>query len=76
MKLTGLLLLLLLLTGCAHFRPEPALDPPPWPKVKFVLDSESRFCLDQENMQGLGKWLDKLRAFFAARERLQKGPGL
>lgn len=66
--------LLLALTGCARFHPEPALDPPPWPKTKFVLDSESRFCLDQENMQGLSRWLDKLRAFFAARERLLKGP--
>jgi len=64
----------LLLAGCARFHPEPALDFPPWPKTKFVLDGESRFCLDQENMQGLAKWLDKLRAFEAARARLLKGP--
>ena len=66
--------LLLALSGCARFHPAPALDFPPWPHTKFALDAESRFCLDQENMQALSKWLDKLRAFQAARERLLKGP--
>jgi len=69
----GLLLLLLVCPGCsAVFHAEPALDFPAWPKTKFTLTEQGAFCLDQDDMQAFSKWLDKLRAFEAARQRLLK----
>lgn len=65
---------LLVLTGCTTvFRGEPALQPPKWPKLTFTLDpATGAQCLDQEEAQRLNKWFDELRAFFSARDRLQK----
>lgn len=63
-----------LLTGCAHFHAEPALSFPPWPKLTFTRDvATGAFCMDQAEAQSFDRWVDKLRAFEAARQRLLKG---
>lgn len=70
-----LAVLLLLLGGCAwfnRFRPEPvALPFPETPKLHFTCPAGSGQCwLSQDDANKLAKYLDELRAFQRARERL------
>ena len=63
--------LLLGLVGCARWRSEPAELPfPDPPAVHFFLCGADHVCLSQADADRLAKWMDKLRAFQAARERL------
>lgn len=64
------LVLLLLGASCARFHPEPALDFPPWPRLTFQPRLGGGACLDEPDAQELLRWLDKIRAFDAARQRL------
>ena len=68
----GLAVLVLVLAACARFHPEPALDFPPWPHLTFQARLGGGACLDEPDAQALLRWLDKLRAFEAARQRLLK----
>ena len=69
---------LLFLSGCARFRPEPLyIKFPEPPHLTFQLcwsDTEgaAMVCLPQADGAALAKWMDKVRAFEAARERLQR----
>lgn len=64
------LVVLLLLTGCSTFRPEPRLEFPPWPHLVFSPGLNGGACLTDPDAQELLRWADKLRAFEAARQRL------
>lgn len=69
-------LLVILLAGCASWRREPALlEFPQPPHVEFFLcripkEHISMVCLSQDDASALVKWMDKLDAFEAARQRL------
>jgi hypothetical protein len=71
----SLVLLALLLGGCAWFarwKPEPTSLPfPPAPKLTFTRCDTDKVCLSQADAGLLAAWMDKLRAFQAARVRLQ-----
>lgn len=66
------------LTGCARFRPEPLyIAFPEVPRIEYRLcdvDGEPAplVCLSQRDGAALSKWLDKVRAFDHARQRLQR----
>lgn len=70
-----LAVLLVVLSGCTGpFRAEPKLEFPAWPKLQFSRDTQTGAqCLDEAEAQALDKWLDKLRAFEASRQRLLRG---
>lgn len=70
----SLIVLALLLGGCAwfaRFRPEPtALPFPDPPSLHFVRCDADKVCLSQADGAKLSAWMDKLKAFQAARTRL------
>ena len=70
----AVLLAVLLLSGCAWFarwKPEPAALPfPPIPAVQWSLCQPGMFCLQSADADKLDKFMDQLRAFQAARQRL------
>lgn len=57
-----------LLGGCVHVGYEPALEMPARPSIHFKLCGEL-VCLSQEDADKLAKYLDKMNAFEAARQR-------
>ena len=65
------------LAGCARFGGEPRyLEFPDEPHITWALcdpvQDTVRVCISQADAQKLAKWIDKLRAFEHARERLIK----
>lgn len=74
----SLLLLVLVLAGCswfARFKPEPTVLPfPEPPALRFVLCDTDKVCLSQADGAKLSAWMDKLKAFQAARLRLLQEP--
>lgn len=71
MNKNGILMAFLctLLAGCVTVAYEPALPMPERPKLHFFL-CEPNVCLSQEDADKLAKYLDKLNAFDAARQRM------
>lgn len=61
-------LALLLFSGCVRVAYEPALEMPTRPQIHFKLCGEL-VCLSQEDADKLAKYLDKMNAFEAARQR-------
>jgi hypothetical protein len=64
-----LALIALLLTGCVHVAYEPALEMPERPKLHWTICGEKQLCLSEADADKLAKFLDKLNAFEAARQR-------
>jgi hypothetical protein len=67
----------LLLGGCATvcgpycWTQEPAELPfPPMPALSWSICQPGTFCLPTADAQALDKWLDQVRAFESARQRL------
>lgn len=58
----------LLLTSCVRVAYEPALEMPPRPAIHFNMCGEL-VCLSQADADKLAKYLDKMNAFEAARQR-------
>lgn len=73
-SLSALLLSLILAGGCAWFarwKPEPATLPfPPLPALRWSLCQPGMFCLPSADADALDKFMDQIKAFQAARQRL------
>jgi hypothetical protein len=69
---------LLVASACTWFRPEPLyIKFPVPPHITYELCDvvgrpEPELCLSQSEAAALSKWMDKVRAFEAARERLTR----
>ena len=63
---------LALLPGCAYVVAEPAFPAPERPPLAFFLIGRD-VCLSEEDGNALARYLEKLNALEAARERLQEG---
>jgi hypothetical protein len=63
-----LIALSLLLAGCVRVAYEPALPMPDRPNIRFSLEN-GKVCLSEEDADKLAKYMDKLNAFDAARQR-------
>ena len=60
----------LLFLGCVHVVSEPALPLPTRPAWHFFVCDTDKICLTQADADLLNKWLDKLSAFEASRQRV------
>jgi hypothetical protein len=62
----------LALAGCVHVFQEPALEMPQRPSIHFFRcgPEEIWVCMTEPEAVALGKWIDKLDAFEAGRQRL------
>lgn len=75
-RVAAVVLVGLVLAGCARFRPEPLhiqFPVPPklvWAQCQPDEDGTPRLCLSERDAAALAKWIDRVRAFEAARERL------
>lgn len=67
----GCCLLLLLLAGCARWRPEPVALPFPDPPALTWRACGEEVCLSRAEADRLAEWLDAVNAFRHARERLR-----
>ncbi|OFV86872.1 MAG: hypothetical protein A3J75_00140 [Acidobacteria bacterium RBG_16_68_9] len=69
----ALIFLCLTIGGCAWVRPVPTRLPfPSPPAISFHRGSEDDICLSEEEAAKLGRWLDQVRAFRHAWERLAR----
>lgn len=67
-----LLLLTIFLAGCVSAIVIKGLTFPPFPVLHFVSGSANSVCLPAQDAVEFDKWIDKLRAFKAAYERVGK----
>ena len=57
-------------SGCVRVAYEPELEMPERPKLHWTVCGEKQLCLSDADADKLAKFLDKLNAFGAARQRM------